>query len=66
MAKKDKAPVDPTKEARKSGGVTPREDKFYCSDCGAELIPHHDCPSCGRQIEWDRGIFNLRRGSNPQ
>ena len=66
MAKKEKVQKDEWGEPLDACGAIYRNNKFYCADCGAELTENRDCPSCGKQIGWDRAIINLRRGSAPQ
>lgn len=48
-------------ENEKSCGVKECNDKYVCEACGATLIkPQHDCPTCGREINWGRVITEIK------
>jgi hypothetical protein len=51
-------------ENEKSCGVKECNNKYICEACGATLTKGtHDCPTCGREINWGRVITDIRRGN---
>lgn len=63
MPKKENKLTDARGEPLDACGAIYKNDKFYCAECGVELTVDRDCPSCYRQIDWERAIINYRRGN---
>jgi len=44
-----------------SCGVKKEGDAFFCTECGSKITEYHDCPNCGRNINWGTALSDLRR-----
>ena len=42
------------KKKGKNADVYNRDWKYYCSDCHVEVPMKQACPSCSKEIDWDR------------
>ena len=51
--KKDKKPKK-DKEVYKKG------EKYHCVECHSEVPIKKACPTCGKEIDWDRIKFEIR------
>lgn len=49
------------KKADNSCGVKKVGDEFFCVDCEAKVTMNHNCPNCGREINWGTALADLHR-----
>jgi hypothetical protein len=41
-------------------GVYIEGGKYHCADCDAELDLEHVCPTCHKQVDWDKLMNEMR------
>ena len=47
-------------EKKKGHGVYKVEDRYHCEECHQEVPIKQACPTCQKEIDWDRVLIELR------
>jgi hypothetical protein len=54
-------PKEVQEEYERGNKILKKGDKYYCSECHAEVPIHKSCPTCHLHIDWDRVLSETRR-----
>jgi len=48
-------------QKRKSYGIKKIEDKYICEECQTEIPVMKPCPTCKKEIDWDKYLAQENR-----
>lgn len=49
-------------EEKKDEQIYKKGEKYHCAECHSEIPIKQACPTCGKEIDWDRIRFETRIG----